>query len=288
VRFAFIDTEKANYPIAALCRVLEVTRQGFYAWKARGEGSRRRRDRALAVRIRAVHAEHRGRYGSPRVYRELRANGVCAGRHRVARLMREEGLYGLPVRRYRRTTDSNHGHVVAPNLIERDFSATGPNQLWLGDITYLPLRRGGFAYLAVLMDAFSRRIVGFCVDDNMTAELCIAALRQAVALRAPPAGLVHHTDRGVQYACDAYRHELKTAGFAQSMSRKGDCWDNAPMESFFGRFKTELIHERAIEDVGQARALVTTYISGYYNPRRRHSALRYASPIDYEQEATAR
>lgn len=285
MRFAFVDAEKANYPVVVLCRVLNVTRQGFYAWAKREECERRRRDTTLRLHIRAVCAENKGRYGSPRVYKELLENGIVAGRHRVARLMREQGLYGLPARRFRRTTDSKHGHVVAPNLIERDFSTTAPNQLWLGDITYLPLRGGGFAYLAVLMDVFSRRIVGFCVDDNLAAELCIKALRQALALRQPTEGLVHHTDRGVQYACDDYRAELKAAGAEQSMSRKGDCWDNAPMESFFGRFKTELIHGQAIDTVAQARAVVTTYINGYYNPKRRHSAIGYVSPISYEREA---
>ena len=274
MRFAFIDAEKANYPVKTLCKVLDVTRQGFYEWVKRGESRRRRDDASLKVRIRAVCAENKGRYGSPRVHEELKANGITAGRHRVARLMREEGLYGLPARRFRRTTNSSHGHAIAPNLVERDFSTLGPNE-----------RGGGFAYLSVLMDAFSRRIVGFCVDDNLAAELCIKALRQAVVLRQPSEGLVHHTDRGVQYACDDYRAELNAAGIEQSMSRKGDCWDNAPMESFFGRFKTELVHGQAIDDVDHARHLVTTYINGYYNPKRLHSALGYTSPISYEHEA---
>ena len=239
----------------------------------------------MTVHVRAVCAEHKGRYGSPRVHKELVESGVAVGRHRVARIMRQEGLYGLPARRFQRTTDSTHGHAVAPNLIERDFSTTMPNQLWLGDITYLPLRGGHFAYLAALMDMFSRRIVGFCVADSLAAELCIKALRQAVALRRPAEGLVHHTDRGVQYACDAYRAELKVAGAEQSMSGKGDCWDNAPMESFFGRFKTELTHGNLFDDVNHARATVTTYIDSYYNQKRRHSAIGYVSPISYEQEA---
>ena len=285
MRFAFIDAEKANYSVAMMCRLLTVTRQGYYAWRSREESARRREDRSLLVHIRAVSAEHRGRYGSPRIHRALRDAGVVVGRHRVARLMHEAGLQGLPARRFRRTTNSEHAFVVAPNLVERDFSANGPNELWLADITYLPLRGGGFAYMAAILDIFSRRIVGFDIDDRMGVEFCLRALRQATALRQPSPGLVHHSDRGVQYACGSYCEVLIEAGIERSMSGKGDCWDNAPMESFFGRFKTELIHEVEIENVREARTLVSTFINGYYNPRRLHSALGYKSPIGFEQEA---
>jgi len=286
VRFAFIDAEKANYPVKLMCELLDVTRQGYYAWKKRGPSARARSDRVLTAQVRAVFAENKGRYGSPRIARELRGRRVRISNKRVERLMREQGLRARTKRRFRNTTDSSHSFVASPNVIERNFTTTGPNQLWLADITYLPLRHGGFAYAAIVMDAFSRRVVGFHVDANLRVELCMTALRQALTLRRPADGLIHHSDRGIQYATHEYRKLLVDAGVNQSMSRKGDCWDNAPMESFFGRMKNELLDEtKAFESIDDARAAVTEYVLGYYNPKRRHSGIGYVSPVDFEKQA---
>jgi len=267
-----------------LCRVLQVSTSGFYAWCRRGPSARAREDTALKVEIRAAHTASKKTYGSPRILEDLKANGRQVGRKRVARLMREEGIEGQRKRRFRTTTDSRHSHPVAPNHLQRNFTASAPNEVWVSDITYVWTREG-WLYLAAIMDLFSRRIVGWAMDSRIDQDLALDALSMALKTRQPAAGLVHHSDRGVQYAGAAYQEQLRKAGIICSMSRKGDCWDNAVAESFFSTFKAELIHR--MDPVSREHAWVSTfdYIEAFYNPRRRHSALGYSSPVAYEAAA---
>ena len=279
--YRFISAQKACYPVAALCRALTTSRSAFYAWEALGEAERARVDRGLLVRIRAAHAASRGTYGSPRVAVTLRREGTSIGRRRVARLMRADGLSGVPRRRFRRTTDSEHTLPIAANLVDRDFEAVGPNQVWVGDITYVPTA-AGWLYVAVLVDLFARKVVGWAAANHMRTELCLEALESAVALRGPPVGLVHHSDRGSQYASRAYRERLTAIGAICSMSGKGDCWDNAVAESFFGTLKTELLHRRPWSTPAEARLAIAEYVHQFYNPVRLHSSNGYRSPVEAE------
>jgi putative transposase len=283
VRFRFIEAEKANFPIAALCRVLRVRRSGFYAWRKRAPSMRARTNVAARVHIRAIYRQHRRRYGSPRVYRELRAQGMVAvGRHRVARLMREEGLRARARRRYSVTTDSSHCHRVAPNRVGRNFSAAAPNRVWLTDITYLETGEG-WLYLTCFLDVYSRRVVGWVVDDGLQAEPICGALSEAIARRRPQPGLLVHSDRGRQYAGEHFQRLLRQRGFLSSMSRKANCWDNAPMESFFATLKRE-IADGPWPTKSAAEADLVAYFT-YYNHERRHSALDYRTPAEYESAA---
>ena len=266
-----------------MCRVLEVSRAGYYAWKHRPESQRSRTDRVLTASIREVHERNRRTYGSPRVYQELKATGHRVGRHRVARLMRQERLVGCKRRGFVATTDSKHDHPVAENLLARRFEASAPNQVWVGDITYLPTAEG-WLYLAILLDLWSRKIVGWAMSASLDASVALAALRMALEARNPAAGLMHHSDRGVQYACETYQATLHSNDLVPSMSRKGNCWDNAPAESFFGTLKTELLAGRIFPSRAIARTEVFEYIEAFYNRRRRHSTLGYLSPGDFETQ----
>lgn len=269
-----------------LCRVLRVARSAFYAWR-RGEtrSAKARRDAVLLVHIRAVHRRSRGTYGSRRVWRQLRRDGFAVGRRRVARLMRLHGLRGLPSVSYRgSTTNSDHDQPVAPNLLEREFTVDAPNIAWVGDITYLPTQ-DGWVYLAVLIDLFSRKVVGWALADHMRTDLCMEALRSALATRQPPPGLIHHSDRGSQYASAAYRELLAQHQVTQSMSRRGNCLDNAVAESFFGTLEQELVGRVTWSDEEAARQGVSDYIHRFYNPERLHSHLDYESPADFERQA---
>ena len=236
MRFACIHGEKAAYAGRRLCRVLEVTPSGYYAWARRGPSAHQRDNDRLKVRIRAIHTASRGTYGSPRIYEQLRQDGFPVDRARVARLLQDMGLIGLPVKRFRRTTDSDHQRPVAPNVLARDFDAAHPNERWSTDITYLWTWEG-WLYLAVVLDLFSRRVVGWAVQPHLRTALALEALGR----RVPEARLIHHSDRGCQYAADAYQAVLRDHAIICSMSRKGDCWDNAVTESFFATLKTELI-----------------------------------------------
>lgn len=281
MRFAFIQTENVLYPITVLCRVMRVTTSGFYAWLKRPESERARRDRQLGVKIRALHKASRGTYGSPRIHRDLKAEGEAVGRKRVARLMREDDLTGQAPRRFRKTTDSAHNLPVAENVVDRNFNPEGPNRVWASDISYIRTWEG-WLYLAVVIDLFSRRVVGWAIADHMRTELVLAALTMAVDHRRPDAGLVHHSDRGSQYASYVYQDALDDNGTVCSMSRKGDCWDNAVVESFFGTIKEELIHRHAWPTKARAKNAITDYIACFYNNHRRHSSLGYVSPMEYE------
>jgi putative transposase len=283
VRFDAVEAEKANYPVALMCRVLEVSRAGYYASRRRPESKRTKANRQLVAKIHEVYETSRRTYGSPRVYAELREDGHEAGRHRVARLMRREGLVARKKKRFKTTTQSNHSEPIARNVLARNFDVRKPNRAWVGDITYLPTA-DGWLYLAVLVDLYSRAVVGWAMSENLDASVALAALRMALERRRPAAGLVHHTDRGVQYASESYRVALAANGLVPSMSRKGNCWDNAPAESFFGTLKTELVGDRVFPSRDVARTEVFEYIEAFYNRTRRHSSLQYVSPVEFERK----
>jgi len=284
VRFELIQAKKADHSVALLCRVLNVSRQGFYAWLRRKPCRRRRQDQRLAGQIRQAFRDSRGRYGAPRVHEELQAQGVQTSRKRIARLMRQDGLVARPRRRFIRTTDSRHGYGTAPNRLQRNFAPEGPNRTWASDITYIWTGQGWF-YLAVVLDLFSRKVVGWAMEPYLDQRLALKALQMAITTRNPAAGLVHHSDRGVQYACTEYQRTLLEAEIVPSMSRKGDCWDNAPVESFFSSLKHELVHRQAFSTHAEARAALFEYIEGFYNRQRRHSTLGYLSPVEYESRS---
>lgn len=282
MRYRFIAVEKAHYPISLLCRLLQVSRSGYYAWCKRGPSRRAVANAMVVQQMRAVHQRVRQRYGSPRMHKELRAQGVAIGRHRVARLMRQAGLVVRRPRRFRGTTQSKHSRLVAPNVLQRNFHSTAPNQKWVGDISYIPTQEG-WLYLAVLLDLYARRVVGWSMRDRLKDELTVAALDMALKRRRPPANLLHHSDRGSQYASQTYRKRLRRHGLCPSMSRVGNCWDNAVVESFFASLKVELIHQRTYATRDEARQDLFEYIEIFYNQQRRHSTLGYLSPAEFER-----
>ena len=285
MRFRVIEDRRADYPVRLLCDVLGVSPAGYYAWRSRPESRRSAANRDLVDDIRRVHRDTRGRYGSPRIHVELKAQGRGASRGRIERLMRRHGIRAIMPRPRRvRTTDSRHDLPIAPNLLDRNFIATAANQIWLADITYVETNQG-WLYLAAVMDLYSRRIVGWAMADHLRADLPLAALRMAISAQRPSAGLIHHSDRGVQYASTDYRKLMQSAGLRASMSRKGDCYDNAPMESFFHTLKTELVHHWHYATRAEATRDIFAYIEGFYNRTRRHSAIGYISPIEMELKA---
>ena len=277
--YRFIANEATTYPVAILCRALGVSRSGYYAWKQRPA-----RQDQLAPEVEEVFWQNSRRYGSRRITAELREQTVI-GRHRVRRLMREQGLRAIQPRRFvPRTTDSRHGQRMSPNLlVEREIIVDRPRQVIVGDITYLPLQNGQWAYLATWMDLFSRKILGWQTASSMTAELVIEALKKAILREHLPAGLIVHSDRGGQYVDAELRTLLKQHGFEQSMTRANETYDNAYAESLFSRYKTELLEDGAFTDLEQARSETFAYIEGYYNRTRRHSGLSYLSPENFER-----
>jgi transposase InsO family protein len=277
----FIAAEKALYPIRLLCEVLDVTRSGYYAWLERPASPKTIADAQLLVEIKAALTRGRGAYGSPRIHRELRAHGVRVGKKRIERLMRENGLEARQKRRFIHTTDSRHEHPIAPNVLDRKFDVKRANQAWVGDVTYVATAEG-WLYLAVLLDLFSRRVVGWATSAVNDRDLALSALNQALRARRPRPGLVHHTDRGSPYASDDYRRALAAHAITASMSRAGDCYDNAVAESFFATLKAEHVgHENfATRDIGTAS--IGDYIECFYNCARRHSHVGYVSPIEFE------
>jgi transposase InsO family protein len=281
VRFAALRTIASVLPLARRCALLEVSRSGYYAWCRRGESRRTVTNRMLVGAITHVHHTMDRTYGSPRMQQELVGLGFRCGRHRVARLMQAYGIRAKQARRFRVTTDSRHGFGIAPNHLGRRFTVPAPNMVWMADVTYLPAATG-WCYLAVVLDAWSRRVIGWALDTQITAALTLAALNQAVTTRQPPVGALHHSDRGIQYACTAYRTALARHGLQASMSRRGDCWDDAVVESFFASLKTERTHDRKYASVEHARADVADYIDRFYNRQRRHSTLGQISPAIYE------
>jgi len=282
VRFRFIDEARRTFPVHHLCRVLGVSRSGFYAWLARPRREEDRTAAAVVARIQAVHRASRGVYGSPRVYQALRAAGYAVGRHRVAHLMRLEGLRGRAAQRFRFiATRRSADLAAAPNRLQRHFHTDTPNRVWLADITQIRTREG-WLFLAILLDACSRRIVGWATASRPAQTLALDALRTAVGHRRPAPGLVHHSDRGAPYAGADYQDLLDRHGIVCSMSRPGNCLDNAPAESFFHSLKTEWLYHGTLHSRAQARSAVFDYIEGFYNRTRLHSALGYRSPTQYE------
>ena len=281
MRYDFIEGHRLLWRLVVLCRLLRVSKAGYYAWRRRAPSPRSRNNQALTVRIAALHSERRGVYGSPRMHRELRSHGIPIGKHRVARLMRAAGISARQPKRHVVTTDSNHRLPVAPNILQQDFTATAPNTRWVTDITYIPTAEG-WLYLDVIMDLYARRIVGWAMGDRMDCGLVMRALDMAVHQRAPAGGLIHHSDRGSQFASDAYRRQLTQQGMTASMSRRACCYDNAAMESFFHTLKVELTHRRHFQTRQQAQTAIFEYIEVFYNRVRIHSALGYLSPAAFE------
>jgi putative transposase len=281
VKFVFIAAEKALYPVRLLCTVLEVSRSGYYAWGHRSTRPKATADAQLVVEIRAALVRGREAYGSPRIHRELRAHGVRVGKKRIERLMRENNIVARQKRRFVHTTDSRHEHPIAPNLLERDFDPKAANETWAGDVTYIATGEG-WLYLAVLLDLFSRRVVGWATSAVNDRQLALDALGHAVRSRRPAPGLVHHTDRGSPYASDEYRQALADRGLVASMSRTGDCYDNAVAESFFATLKAEHVDHEDFTTRAIGTASIGDYVERFYNTARRHSHLGYVSPIEFE------
>lgn len=287
MKFQFIDQHQNQFAIAVMCRVLSVSRSGYYAWRKRPASPRKMANDIVLEKIKAAHRKSRQTYGSPRIQAELVAQGIRCGHNRVARLMRLNGLRAKQKRAFKvKTTDSNHHQPVAANLLAQDFQTDQPDRKWLTDITYIATAEG-WLYLAVVLDLYSRRIVGWAMSDCLERQLVIDALLMALQARRPPPGLLHHSDRGSQYASREYQALLTKYQLRCSMSRAGNCYDNAPMESFFSTLKSELIHHRRYATRAEARADIFEFIEVFYNRLRRHSALAFQSPVMFESLALA-
>ena len=282
MRYLCIDRCRNQYPIRMMCRVLKVSKSGYYAWRTRPESARAKTDRELTRVIRRLHGESNGVYGSPKIRVELKDEGYHYGRHKVARLMRIAGLRGCPKRRFRITTKRDPSHPVANNLLAQDFATDAPNQRWAADITYLATNQG-WLYLAVVMDLYSRRIVGWSMNRWINRHLVIDALRMALDARQPAGALIHHSDRGAQYTSDDFRDELDKHGIQCSMSGRGNCYDNAVVESFFGLLKRERINRVRYPTRDEAKADVFDYIEVFYNRKRRHGYVGNISPAAFEK-----
>ena len=286
MKYAVIKAHRREFPVSLMCRALEVSRSGFYDWRKRGPREHPPEEQRLRVEIRSIHRRSRRSYGSPRVHRALRKRGMLCSRKRVERLMRQDGLRAKKKRRFQRTTDSNHSRPVAPNLLKRRFAVEevgGLDRVWVSDITYLPTRQG-WLYLAVVLDLASRRVVGWAMKDSLETALATDALTMALWNRKPGRGLVVHSDRGVQYASEVYQEILAQQGITCSMSRKGDCLDNAVAESFFASLEWELIQDSDWHTHAEARRAVFDYLEVWYNRERLHSSLNYHSPVEYEDQ----
>ena len=284
MKFGFIADHQEKWPVRTLCEVLGVSPAGYYAWRCRPESARAAANHNLLADVRRLQAQHQGRYGSPRMHAALRAEGRGVSRGRIERLMRRHGIRAAASRRFRPvTTDSSHGLPVAPNLLEQRFVASAPNQVWLADLTYVPTGEG-WLYLAAVLDLATRKVVGWAMRDHLRTDLAAAALVMATQRQRPAPGLIHHSDRGSQYASGEYRKLLAKAGMKASMSRTGNCYDNAPMESFFHTLKVELVHYRRWATRDEARRDLFAYVEGYYNRQRMHSALGYLSPEQAERK----
>lgn len=284
MKYAWIDTQRKAYPLPVMCETLTVSISGYRAWKRGGSPHRKRlTDAQLLALIQAIHQELKGAYGSPRMVRELRARGFPAGKQRVERLMRENGIRARHKRRYKATTDSKHALPVAANLLDRNFAPAAPNEAWSADITYVWTDEG-WLYLAVVLDLFNREIVGWSIKPRMTTDIVMDALTMAWFRRQPAPGLIHHSDRGSQYASAVFQTKLTEYGMICSMSRKGNCWDNAPTESFFGSLKNERVHSTRYATRDEAIADLFDYIEVFYNRSRRHSTLGYHSPLQFLQD----
>ncbi len=284
VKFQYIAEYRGALTRGHLCRLMGVSERGLHAWRHRPPSYRQRRDMVLLAHIREQHRLSLGSYGRPRMTEELNELGIRVGQRRVGRLMRQNGIQIVRSRKFKRTTDSDHAFNIAPNLLQQDFTASGPNQKWAGDITYVWTREG-WVYLAVIIDLFSRRVVGWAISNRMKQDLALRALNMAIAIRRPPPSCVHHTDRGSQYCAHNYQKLLRKHGFKVSMSGKGNCYDNSAVESFFKLLKAELVWRRTWQTRREVEVALFEYINGFYNPRRKHSALGWKSPVAFEQRA---
>lgn len=282
MKYAFIAAHQRAFRVTRMGNALSVSRSGYYAWRERPESQRSQANRALVGQIKALHHQTRQAYGAVKMWRLLRAEGIACGRHRVARLRRTHGIETRRQRRFKRTTESRHSYPVAPNRLWQAASVARPNRVWAGDITFVPTR-AGWLYLAVLLDLYSRRIVGWSMSDRLKQDLVIDALKMALTHRRPERGLLHHTDQGRQYAGEAYQQLLAAHGAVPSMSRKGNCYDNACVESFFSTLKNEQIHHESYRTRNEARMAIFDYIEMFYNTRRLHQSLGYQSPVEYEK-----
>jgi putative transposase len=281
MKFVFVDAEKATWPVVTLCSVLGVSTSGYYAWRSRPPSARTRANAHLVAEIRAAHKAGRRAYGSPRVTKVLRDRGHRLSAKRGARLMRQEGIVARKKKRFRKTTDPTHAQPIAPNLVDRKFKVEAPNRTWVTDVTYVWTLEG-WLYLAAILDLCSRRVVGWATSANNDTQLALVALHRAVDATQPGRGLVHHSDRGSVYASNDYGSTLDALDAAKSMSRKGDCWDNAVAESFFATIKGELIDHETFVTRDEATSAIGDYIDNFYNPHRLHSSLGYVSPIQFE------
>lgn len=285
MRFAFIKEYRRCWPVVVMCRVLKVSRSGFFAWLKRPASARSRRRQELIEKIRVAHRENRELYGSPRVHRALLIDGQVVSRNTVAKLMRQEKIRAKNKRKFvPRTTDSRHSQPVADNLLDRDFGASAKDRKWVADITYVPTAEG-WLYVSAVLDCFSRKIVGWAMAEHMETDLVAGALQMAIHQRTPTGQLLHHSDRGVQYASEAYQHLLASHGITVSMSGRGDCYDNAMMESFWATLKTELIYVQEFATRKAAQQAIFEYIEVFYNRKRLHSSLGYVSPEAFEAAA---
>ena len=282
MRFQFIDDHREEFPVIRMCAILDVSRSGYYAWRGRPPSKREMANQELTAKIKKAFEDNKETYGSPRIYQVMRNLGLMCSLNRVARLMRAEGLCAKQSRRFRSTTKRNKAHQAAPNLLKRDFRAERLNQKWLADITYIPTLEG-WLYLAVILDLFSRRIVGWAMSDRMTTKLTLRALQMVIRQRRPGPGLTHHSDQGSQYTDGRYQAVLAEHGIQASMNSVGTWYDNAPMESFFGTLKCERVHHTVYRTRDEASPDVFYYIEGFYNRHRLHSSLDYLSPEAYEQ-----
>ena len=287
MRYRCIHRRRSQYPVSLMCRVLRVSRSGYYAWRVRSESQRAKTDRELTRVIRRIHADSKQVYGSPKVTAELKDEGYNCGQRKVARLMRLAGLRGCPQRRFKVTTQSDPRHPVASNLLQQDFTAKAPNRRWSGDITYVYTNQG-WLYLAVVMDLYSRRIIGWSMDRWISRHLVLDALSMALDQRRPEGDLIHHSDRGSQYTSDEFRDELRRSGIDCSMSARGNCYDNAVVESFFGLMKRERVNRVRYRTRDEARADIFEYIECFYNRKRRHGYLGNISPVAFEERTTGR
>jgi putative transposase len=286
VKYSFIEAHRPFWPLFRMCRLLGVSKAGYADWRLRPESRRAGENRGLTAKIRVIHEESRKTYGSPRVHRMLVEQGTPISTNRVARLMRDAAIQVKPKARFVITTDSDHDQPIAPDLLHQDFSAPAADTRWVTDITYIPTGEG-WLYLAGLMDLYSRRIVGWAMQATMDCSLVLSALGMAVGHRHPAAGLIHHSDRGSQYASAAYRQALTDYGMVASMSRKACCYDNAAMESFWHTLKVELIHRRTFQTRKEAIHVIFEYLEVFYNRVRKHSTIGYVSPVEFEQQHTA-
>ena len=281
MKYRFISDHRVIFKVGRMCTILDVSRSGYYSWRNRPESPRKKQNRKLAAQIKVIHGQKRKIYGSPRIHRELKDKGLSCSRNRVARIMKQEGIRAVVPRKFKATTDSKHNLPVAPNLLKQDFDIKEPNKVWLADITYISTLEG-WLYLAAVMDLGCRRIKGWAMSNRITKELALDALRMAICNHRETTGIIHHSDRGSQYASLEYQKLIKSNGLICSMSRKGNCWDNAPMESFFHTLKTEWVYGLKYNTRQKAKSSIFEYIELFYNRQRRHSALQYMNPCQYE------